>query len=123
MPSASSRKAAAVLPRGEEPWPKARLSRLAEQDLLDIWTYIAKDNSDAADRFTDLLIQKCDNLCDFLEVGTRRDELAPSLRCLRGKARDIVRTEYLTRRFLGKNHLRGRRRSGNRRCAAYQCYQ
>ena len=59
---------------------KARLSRLAEQDLLDIWTYIAKDNPDAADRFTDLLIQKCDNLCDFPEVGTRRDELAPSLR-------------------------------------------
>jgi toxin ParE1/3/4 len=59
---------------------KARLSRLAEQDLLDIWTYIAKDNPDAADRFTDLLSQKCDNLCDFPEVGTRRDELAPSLR-------------------------------------------
>jgi toxin ParE1/3/4 len=59
---------------------RARLSRLAEQDLLDIWAYIAKDNPDAADRFTDLLSQKCDSLCDFPEVGTRRDELAPSLR-------------------------------------------
>jgi toxin ParE1/3/4 len=59
---------------------KARLSRLAEQDLLDIWSYIAKDNPDAADRFTDLLIEKCDNLCRFPELGTRRDELAPSLR-------------------------------------------
>ena len=59
---------------------KARLSRLAEQDLLDIWTYIAKDNPDAADRFTDLLIQKCESLCDFPEIGTRRDELAPTLR-------------------------------------------
>ena len=60
--------------------PKARLSRLAEQDLLDIWAYIAKDNQNAADRFTDLLIQKCENLCDFPEIGTRRDELAPFLR-------------------------------------------
>lgn len=58
----------------------ARLSRLAEEDLLDIWGYIAQDNPAAADRFTDLLVQKCDNLCDFPELGTRRDELAPSLR-------------------------------------------
>jgi len=53
---------------------------LAEQDLLDIWTYIAQDNPEAADRFVDLLVQKCDNLCDFPEIGTRRDELAPSIR-------------------------------------------
>ena len=59
---------------------KARLSRLAEQDLLDLWTYIAQDNPEAADRFVDLLVQKCDNLCDFPEIGTRRDELAPSIR-------------------------------------------
>ena len=43
---------------------------------------MARGIPDAADRFTDLLIQKCDNLCDFPEVGTRRDELAPSLRSL-----------------------------------------
>lgn len=59
---------------------KARLSRLAEQDLLDIWTYIAKDNPAAADRFTDLVIEKCDKLCEFPELGRRRDELAPFLR-------------------------------------------
>jgi toxin ParE1/3/4 len=59
---------------------KARLSRLAEQDLLDIWAYIAKDNPDAADRFTDLLVEKCDHLCELPELGRRRDEFAPSLR-------------------------------------------
>ena len=58
----------------------ARLSRLAEQDLLDIWTHIAKDNQEAADRFIDLLVQKCDNLGAFPEMGRRRDELAPLLR-------------------------------------------
>jgi toxin ParE1/3/4 len=59
---------------------KARLSRLAEQDLLEIWNYIARDNPDAADRFVDLLVQKCEFLADSPEIGRRREELSPRLR-------------------------------------------
>lgn len=56
------------------------MSRLAEQDLLDIWTYIAKDKPEAADRFIDLLTEKCEILGGAPEMGRRRDELAPALR-------------------------------------------
>lgn len=59
---------------------KARLSRLAEQDLLEIWSYIARDNPDAADRFIDLLTEKCELLAESPEIGRRREELSPRLR-------------------------------------------
>ena len=57
-----------------------RRSALAEQDLLGIWSFIAKDNPDAADRFLDLIGEKCELLADSPEMGRRRDDLAPSLR-------------------------------------------
>jgi toxin ParE1/3/4 len=59
---------------------KAQLSRLAEQDLLDIWSYIARDNPDAADRFVDLLTEKCAILAESPDMGRHREELAPRLR-------------------------------------------
>lgn len=59
---------------------KARLSRFAEQDLLEIWNYIAKDNPNAADRFVDLLTEKCEFLAASPEIGRRREELSPRLR-------------------------------------------
>jgi len=59
---------------------KARLSRLAEQDLLEIWSYIARDNPDAADRFIDLLTEKCELLAESPQIGRRREELSPRLR-------------------------------------------
>lgn len=59
---------------------RARLSRLAEQDLLEIWSYIARDNPDAADRFVDLLTEKCGLLAEAPEMGRRREELSPRLR-------------------------------------------
>jgi len=59
---------------------KAHLSRLAEQDLLEIWSYIARDNPDAADRFIDLLTEKCELLAESPEIGRRREELSPRLR-------------------------------------------
>ncbi len=34
-------------------------SNLAELDLLEIWAYVAEDSTGAADRFLDLLDQKC----------------------------------------------------------------
>ena len=59
---------------------RAQLSRLAEQDLLDIWSYIARDNPDAADRFVDLLTEKCAILAESPDMGRHREELAPRLR-------------------------------------------
>jgi len=57
-----------------------RRSALAERDLLEIWTYIARDNPSAADRFLDLIGEKCDLLAASPEMGRRREDLAPSLR-------------------------------------------
>jgi toxin ParE1/3/4 len=59
---------------------KARLSRLAEQDLLEIWSYIARDNPDAADRYIDLLTEKCELLAESPKLGRYRVELSPRLR-------------------------------------------
>lgn len=55
-------------------------SHLAERDLVDIWSFIAKDSPDAADRFLDLLAEKCEMLAKWPEAGRRREELAPRLR-------------------------------------------
>lgn len=57
-----------------------RRSALAERDLLEIWSFIAKDNPSAADRFLDLIGEKCDMLAASPGMGRRREELAPSLR-------------------------------------------
>ena len=55
-------------------------SDLAEVDLLEIWLFIAEDNDGAADRFLDLIEQKCQHLADFPESGRSREDLAPGLR-------------------------------------------
>jgi len=52
----------------------------AEQDLIDIWDFIAQDNIDAADRIYDDIEQKCEALAQAPGMGRTRDELAPSLR-------------------------------------------
>ena len=54
----------------------------AQEDLLDIWLYIATDSPLAADNFLDLLHEKCVILCASPELGRVRDELLPGLRCL-----------------------------------------
>jgi toxin ParE1/3/4 len=55
---------------------------LAENDLLDIWLYIAQDNVDAADRLLEKLQQRCDCLSANPELGMRRDDLLEGMRCL-----------------------------------------
>jgi toxin ParE1/3/4 len=59
---------------------KVLWSDLAESDLVEIWFFIAKDSPDAADRFLDLLDQKCELLAGSPEIGRRRNELSPGLR-------------------------------------------
>jgi toxin ParE1/3/4 len=52
----------------------------AEDDLADIWTFIAAENPDAATRFVRDIHNHLLLLCDNPELGPRRDQLAEGLR-------------------------------------------
>jgi len=52
------------------------------QDLIDIWTYIAADNEQAADRLPDRIDESLIRLADFPELGRQRPELGKALRSL-----------------------------------------
>jgi toxin ParE1/3/4 len=41
----------------------------AETDLDEIWWYIAQDNPDNADRFLDLIEERCQALAQFPHLG------------------------------------------------------
>ena len=60
--------------------PTLVLSPEAEQDLLNIWLYIAEDSSTNADRFLDRLEHKALRLAEFTEIGVDRPELTPGLK-------------------------------------------
>ncbi|GGX60428.1 type II toxin-antitoxin system RelE/ParE family toxin [Saccharospirillum salsuginis] len=53
----------------------------AENDLLDIWLYIADDQPINADRFLDKLLEKALKLAEFPELGRNREDLASGLKC------------------------------------------
>ena len=83
-------------------------SSRAETDLLEIWSYIAKDDPLAADRQLDRIDAACDMLAENPQGGPRREDLARGLR-------------FLSRREL-PGFLHGRRRrnycgAGAPRCA------
>ena len=59
---------------------KVKLSSLAESDLAEIWFYIAQDNMEAADRFIDLIYEKCLLLAESPGMGRLRPELSPGIR-------------------------------------------
>lgn len=61
---------------------KLLIADQAQEDLLDIWLYIASDSPLAADAFLDLLHDKCVSLCASPEIGRARNELLTGLRCL-----------------------------------------
>ena len=60
----------------------ARFTRTAraEEDLIDIWTYIAQDNLGAADRLLDRLDSVCGLLADNPRMGPARPDLAQGMR-------------------------------------------
>jgi toxin ParE1/3/4 len=60
--------------------PSANLSDDAEDDLSDIWTYIALDNPRAADSFVAKIHKTCQLLSEFPGGGPLRPELARGLR-------------------------------------------
>jgi plasmid stabilization system protein ParE len=56
------------------------LSPEAEQDLVDIWIYIAEDSPVNADHYVDKLYDKGILLSENPEIGTERPELMDELR-------------------------------------------
>jgi toxin ParE1/3/4 len=52
----------------------------AEEDLINIWLFIAQDSPNNADRFLDRLDEKFHVLADNPLMGISREELASNLR-------------------------------------------
>lgn len=57
-----------------------RLSRQAEQDLEDIWFYIAQNDEVAADLLIAKILDKFPMLAKFPDMGKKRDDLLKGLR-------------------------------------------
>ncbi|MES2443008.1 MAG: type II toxin-antitoxin system RelE/ParE family toxin [Pseudomonadota bacterium] len=62
-------------------WTLERTPR-AEDDLLDIWAYVAAENPDAADRLVRALSEQFRKTSDFPELGQSVDWLVPGHRIL-----------------------------------------
>lgn len=60
--------------------PALIISPEAEQDPIDIWLHIAKDQPVNADRFLERLEEKAQTLAEFKELGVDRLELAPEIK-------------------------------------------
>lgn len=59
---------------------RVRISDAAEEDLAEIWFFIAQDNMEAADRFVDLVVEKCRLLTDSPKIGIERPVFLPRIR-------------------------------------------
>jgi toxin ParE1/3/4 len=57
-------------------------SRRAEEELREIWRYIAAENPTAANRLLLRIDDKLQILRDFPGMGTLRDDIRPGLRML-----------------------------------------
>jgi len=57
-----------------------RVSDQARTDLDEIWSYIAQDDAEAADRFVRFLTSRFPVLASMPEMGRRRNELLKGLR-------------------------------------------
>lgn len=60
----------------------ARVGRtpLADQDLEDIWFFVAQDNPEAADRLLDRIEESVKLLAENPRLGPARPDVAPELR-------------------------------------------
>lgn len=52
----------------------------AENDLEEIWLYVAHDNPDKADKLLDEIEKTSRKIAQFTNMGRNRDELYPDLR-------------------------------------------
>jgi toxin ParE1/3/4 len=60
--------------------PRLRRTAQAEQDLIDIWTYIARNNPAAADRLLDVFDEKSQALARNPQMGRVREDVAAGVR-------------------------------------------
>lgn len=60
--------------------PTIRLRPRAQDDLIEIWTYIAEDGEAQADALLDSIDQKLQLLAKRPLIGRERSELNPALR-------------------------------------------
>ena len=51
----------------------------AESDLVEIWTYIAQDSLNTADKLLDKIDEKSQTLAQSPFIGKARDELGPKI--------------------------------------------
>ncbi|MDR2856776.1 MAG: type II toxin-antitoxin system RelE/ParE family toxin [Novosphingobium sp.] len=90
--------------------PIIRTAR-ADEDLIEIWTHIAADNPDAADRVLDAIEARWLQLARYPRSGMARDDIAPGIR-------HLVLGQYLTLYHVAAEGveiirvLHGRRRIG-----------
>lgn len=56
------------------------ISASAKADLLDMWTWIAEDDPDAADGMLDRVQEVASKLSEWPEMGRAREELSEGLR-------------------------------------------
>ena len=57
-----------------------RVSDAARSDLDEIWSYIAQDNADAADRFIRAIVSRFPAFASMPHMGPQRKDLSPRLR-------------------------------------------
>ena len=57
-----------------------KISQLAEQDLEDIWVYLAQNNQIAADQQIAKILGRLPMLAQFPDIGKIRDDLRDKLR-------------------------------------------
>lgn len=60
--------------------PIVQRTEQADEDLMDIWAYIAQDNPRAADRLSDEIESKFLLLAEQPYLGPARPDIAPELR-------------------------------------------
>jgi len=60
--------------------PDIRRTAQAEEDLIDLWLYIAQDNPGAADRLLDEIEDKCSLLAANPQLGPARPDIAADCR-------------------------------------------
>ena len=58
------------------------LSEKAKEDLLELWTYIAADSVDEADKFVDAVTERLATLAEKPYLGRSRNELRKDFRSL-----------------------------------------
>ncbi|MBR8835142.1 MAG: type II toxin-antitoxin system RelE/ParE family toxin [Stigonema ocellatum SAG 48.90 = DSM 106950] len=57
-----------------------KISQLAEQDLEDIWIYVAQNNQIAASKEIAKILNRLPMLAEFPDIGQMRDDLRVKLR-------------------------------------------